>query len=69
MNEKVSLNLARDDMTEEDKKLFLGEAQILCQFQHPNIVRYFGIAMDFDPVMIVMEHITGKYHTTQFQCI
>lgn len=59
VNEKVSVHLAREDMTEEDRKMFLGEAQILCQIQHPNIVKYFGIAMDFDPVMVVMEHITG----------
>lgn len=60
VHEKVCLHMAPEDLSEEDRKLFLGEAQILCQFQHPNVIKCFGIAMDYDPIMVVTEHIASN---------
>ena len=53
--------MAREDLSEDDKKLLLGEAQILHQFGHPHIVKCLGIAMDHDPVTVVMEYMSGTY--------
>ena len=42
------------------------------QYNHPNIVRFIGIAAQRQPVMIVMEYVSGKvmqlycfYHETR----
>ena len=42
-----------------DKEKFLQEAEILKQYNHPNIVRLIGIACDQEPVLIVMELMPG----------
>ena len=38
---------------------FLGEAEILKQYDHPNIVRLLGVCTDKEPVYIVMELMPG----------
>ena len=38
---------------------FLAEAEILKQYDHPNIVRLLGVCADKEPVYIVMELMTG----------
>ena len=42
-----------------DKGMFLQEAKILKQYDHPNIVKLIGIAWEDEPVLIVMELMTG----------
>ena len=42
-----------------DKGKFLQEAEILKQYDHPNIVKLIGIAWDTEPVLIVMELMPG----------
>ena len=42
-----------------DKHKFLKEAEILEQYDHPNIVKLIGIAAERDPVYIVMELMPG----------
>ena len=46
-------------MNEDSKKQFLGAAQILHEFDHPNIVKCLGIAMDYEPVIVVMDYMKG----------
>ena len=56
---QVALHVARENMSEDEKKLFLGAAQILHEFNHPNIVKCLGIAMDYEPVIVVTEYMAG----------
>lgn len=56
---QVAVKTCRDSLSEEMKKKFLQEAHILQQYNHPNIVRFIGIAAQRHPVMIVMEYISG----------
>ena len=46
-------------MPEEQKKKFLQEGRILKQYDHPNIVRFIGICVQKQPIMIVMELVSG----------
>jgi len=43
------------------RKKFLMEGRILKQYDHPNIVKFIGIAAQRQPVMIIMEFVTGKW--------
>ena len=45
-----------------DKHKFLKEAEILEQYDHPNIVKLIGIAAEREPVYIVMEP-GGDFHS------
>ena len=45
-----------------DKHKFLKEAEILEQYDHPNIVKLIGIAAECEPVYIVMES-GGDFHS------
>ena len=36
------------------------EGRILKQYDHPNIVKFIGIAAQRQPVMIIMEYVSGK---------
>lgn len=47
-------------LPEEQKRTFLQEGRILKQYQHPNVVRLIGIAVQKQPIMIVMELVSGK---------
>ena len=42
-----------------DKHKFLKKAEILEQYDHPNIVKLIGIAADCDPFYVVMELMPG----------
>ena len=39
--------------SENDKKNFLGEAHLLLQFTHPNVLSMLGVVTIDDPVMII----------------
>lgn len=47
-------------MDEEIKTKFMQEARTLKQYDHPNIVKFIGIASQREPVMIVMEFVPGE---------
>ncbi|XP_028402324.1 tyrosine-protein kinase Fer-like [Dendronephthya gigantea] len=57
--EEVAVKTCRDNVIETIKAKFLQEAEILAQYDHPNIVKLIGIATDQDPVYIVMELMSG----------
>ena len=46
-------------LPEEQKKKFLQEGRILKQYDHPNIVKFIGICVQKQPIMIVMELVPG----------
>jgi serine/threonine protein kinase len=43
----------------EEIKKFLSEGKLLQKYSHKNIVQFIGIAVDSDPIKIVMEFIDG----------
>merc|ERR1711936_1215658 len=68
----VAVKTCKVTMPEEQKKKFLQEGRILKQYEHPNIVRFIGICVQKQPIMIVMELVPGgsllKYLESK-QCI
>ena len=56
--EKVAVKTCRSDALQDMDK-FLKEAEILKQYDHPNIVRLIGVCAEKDPVYIVMELMPG----------
>ncbi|XP_037975747.2 tyrosine-protein kinase Fer isoform X2 [Plutella xylostella] len=58
-NQEVAVKTCRVALPEEQKRTFLQEGRILKQYQHPNIVRLIGIAVQKQPIMIVMELVSG----------
>ena len=56
--ERVAVKTCRsNELTDMDK--FMQEADILKQYEHPNIVRLIGVCAEKDPVYIVMELMLG----------
>ena len=58
-NEEVAVKTCRETLHDDVKRKFLQEGRILKQYDHPNIVRFIGIAAQRPPVMIVMEYVAG----------
>ncbi|ESN91754.1 hypothetical protein HELRODRAFT_70258, partial [Helobdella robusta] len=58
-NLEVAIKTCRETLTEDLKRKFLQEGRILKQYDHPNIVKFIGIAAQRHPVMIVMEYVSG----------
>lgn len=46
----------------EQKKKFLQEGRILKQYDHQNIVKFIGICVQKQPIMIVMELVPGIFY-------
>ncbi|XP_003389646.2 PREDICTED: tyrosine-protein kinase Fes/Fps-like [Amphimedon queenslandica] len=57
--EKVAVKTCRDTIPAAEKRKFLQEADILKQYDHPNIVRLIGVCAEKDPVYIIMELLPG----------
>ncbi|XP_078328610.1 tyrosine-protein kinase Fer-like isoform X2 [Crassostrea virginica] len=55
----VAVKTCKDTLSEDQRRKFLQEGRILKQYDHPNIVRFIGIAAQRQPVMIVMEFVAG----------
>ena len=53
-NEEVAIKTCRDNVLPEMKDKFLQEAEILGQYDHPNIVKLIGVAIGQEPVYIGM---------------
>jgi len=58
---EVAVKTCRETLNDDIKRKFLHEGRILKQYDHPNIVRFIGIAARRHPVMIVMEYVSGIY--------
>lgn len=55
----VAVKTCKEELSDEQKRKFIGEGRILRQYDHPNIVQFIGIAAQKNPVMIVMEYVAG----------
>jgi len=51
-NIPVAVKSCKENVTDLVKQKFLAEAEILKQYEHPNIVRLIGICADREPVYI-----------------
>jgi len=58
-NTSVAVKTCKVTLPDEQKKKFLQEGRILKQYEHPNIVRFIGICVQKQPIMIVMELVPG----------
>ena len=59
VTKSVAVKTCKVTLPEEQKKKFLQEGRILKQYDHPNIVRFIGICVQKQPIMIVMELVPG----------
>jgi len=59
---RVALKVLRPELTksEEGRKLFLNEMQILAHLEHPNLVRSLASVEDGDKLVMVLELLTGR---------
>lgn len=55
----VAVKRSRMNLSDEQKKKFLQEGEILKQYEHPNIVHFIGICIQKEPIMIIMELVSG----------
>ena len=58
-NLAVAVKTCKVTLPDEQKKKFLQEGRILKQYEHPNIVRFIGLCVQKQPIMIVMELVPG----------
>lgn len=58
-NVSVAVKTCKVTLPDEQKKKFLQEGRILKQYEHPNIVQFIGICVQKQPIMIVMELVSG----------
>jgi len=57
----VAVKTCREELGEEIQVKFLQEGHTLQLYDHPNIVKFIGIAALRHPIMIIMEFIPGIY--------
>uniref|UniRef100_A0A7E4UZN4 Tyrosine-protein kinase n=1 Tax=Panagrellus redivivus TaxID=6233 RepID=A0A7E4UZN4_PANRE len=56
----IAVKLAKSSaVTKELIKEMMKEARMMRSYNHPNVVRIYGVALDDDPIMIVMELVKG----------
>ena len=56
-NVAVAVKTLKGGATREQKENFLMEASVMGQFNHPNVVRLYGVVSRVDPVMLIMEFL------------
>ena len=54
---EVALKTVNTSVNEKERVRFLQEAAIMCQFDHQNVIRLYGVVTE-DPVMIVLEYMS-----------
>lgn len=62
----MAVKTCRMTLPDEQKRTFLQEGRILKQYDHPNIVRLIGICVQKQPIMIVMELVSGMEGVNKF---
>ena len=58
-NKRVAIKTCRSSIPDAEKHKFLQEADILKQYEHPNIVQLIGVVAEQDEVYIIMEIMPG----------
>jgi len=54
---EVAIKTLNSDSTAKDRVRFLQEAAIMCQFDHENVIKLYGVVTD-EHVMIVLEYMS-----------
>uniref|UniRef100_A0A8C1LAW0 Ephrin type-A receptor 7 n=1 Tax=Cyprinus carpio TaxID=7962 RepID=A0A8C1LAW0_CYPCA len=72
----VALKTLKAGYTEKQRRDFLGEASIMAQFDHPNVIHLEGVVTRSKPVMIITEYMENgsldsflRVHDGQFTII
>ncbi|XGW10094.1 hypothetical protein V3C99_011955, partial [Haemonchus contortus] len=61
-NKKYEVAVKVNKASEVTKKIIseiCKEARIMRRYRHPNVVKFFGVAIEHEPVMLVMEMVSG----------
>lgn len=56
----VAVKMYTGKISPEQSKKIVQEGMILKEYNHPNIVRFIGIAAQKHPIMIVTEYVSSK---------
>lgn len=71
MDIAVAVKTCNEKFTQEQTKTLLKEGRSLVEYDHPNIVKFIGIAAIRQPVMVVMEYVagngSGKVHVCKWE--
>ena len=54
---EVAVKTLNIDANDKDKLRFLQEAAIMCQFDHENVIKLYGVVTEA-PAMIVLEYMS-----------
>jgi len=54
---EVALKTLNTSVNEKERVRFLQEAAIMCQFDHENVIKLYGVVTEA-PVMIVLEYMS-----------
>ena len=54
---EVALKMLNPDSNDKARLRFIQEAAIMCQFNHENVVKLYGVVTEV-PIMIVMEYMS-----------
>ncbi|KAK6043298.1 protein tyrosine kinase, partial [Cooperia oncophora] len=61
-NKKYEVAVKVNKGSEVTKKIIseiCKEARIMRRYRHPNVVKFFGVAIEHEPIMLVMEMVSG----------
>ena len=53
---EVAVKTLNNDASDRDRLRFLQEAAIMCQFDHQNVIKLYGVVTE-PPAMIVLEYV------------
>ncbi len=55
----VAVKTLKDGANDSDRRDFLSEADLLCRFQHENVLGLLGVCLNEEPWLIVLEVSAG----------
>ncbi|KAI6171723.1 Tyrosine-protein kinase [Aphelenchoides besseyi] len=58
-NLDVAVKIASFNLTKAKIKELMREARLMRKLNHPNVVKLYGVALDKEPLQIVMEYVRG----------
>ena len=54
---EVAIKTLNSGASNKDRLRFIQEAAIMCQFEHENVIKLYGVVTDV-PIMIVLEYMS-----------